>query len=135
MKISLQKNVTMSKKITLLVFLFCASLTLLISNPANLEKQESSEAKKIALREQTKGTRSSTSVDAIFDSRTVTVFVEDYTGNVSVSIFGVGGMLASSFYCDNTGQNTMDISSCREGLYTIQIEVGSKTYEGYFEKI
>ena len=125
----------MIKKFTLFIFLFSLSTHLVISSTLDIEKQTSQEAQKIALREQTKGTRSGTTLcmNAVLELPTVTIFVENFTGNVSTLIFGMGGTQTSVFYSNHTGQDVIDISFLPNGQYTIQIEVAGKTYVGFFE--
>ena len=126
----------MTKKTTLLM-LFCFVGTLLFSTTVNsINKLNDKVDKIISLKHIRSSTRSTTSISVIVivNDFTATIITENYTGNVSVSITGTGGMQAATFYAEDTGQHTLDISALRTGTYTIRVYLDGQTFEGEFEK-
>jgi YbbR domain-containing protein len=70
-------------------------------------------------------------VEASFNEDEMTIFVDNYYGEVSVQIFGPTS-IGESFYPNGGGEFIIDISDLQSGDYQVKIKAGAISYIGKF---
>ncbi|WP_298649895.1 hypothetical protein [uncultured Proteiniphilum sp.] len=112
-----------------LMLQFC--LTNLLATPQTAGDPK--EKEKIELKEKEKMTYSDTviEVEAYHDGSIIELFVNNYTGYVTMHI--PGSSLYITMEVNESGYATMDISQLPEGGHTLLIRIGSMIFEGEIE--
>lgn len=126
----------MKKK--LITFVLFVSIMVCYSFTVVTKTNEIQTDKKVELEKKSYGsTRSATTtvVSAFTDNYTVSVFMENYDGFVSVEVTGAGGAAQQSGQITGSGQMVLDISPFNAGSYTLRVILGNTVYEGSFEKL
>ena len=125
----------MKKNLFLLVSFFLASL-LFSSFEVNDTKKINDEQDEIAFKRIGGTTRSTDAVlvEGFADRYSLTVSVENYTGNVLVQVIGGRSNRLYNFDVYEVGAEIFSISTLRSGTYTVRITLDSGVYEGTFYK-
>lgn len=125
----------MKKNLFLLVSFLFVSLVF-SSFEVDDAKKINSEADRISVKRIGGTTRSADAVlvEAFADRNTLTVSIENYTGNAVVQVTGGRSSRQYTFEVYEAGAEIFDISSLRSGTYTVRITLNSGVYEGSFEK-
>jgi len=74
------------------------------------------------------------SVEATFNQSTMSVFVDNYYGEVNVNIDGQlnGSSVSESFSVNGSAECSVDVSSLEPGEYTIEIDTTDSSFVGKF---
>lgn len=92
---------------------------------------------KIELLNRSGGTRSTTTTKVlafIHSNGLVTIEIENYSGTISASIEGTGGVQHQEAQVTGSGLIMMDASSLPGGTYMLRVTLNNARYEGFFEK-
>lgn len=119
------------KTIFLIVLMLLSSLATTFAK-IQLSKN-SKEKEKIELREEGKMIRSGTLIEVVayYNGSTLELFVNNYTGSVTMHI--PGSSLHVTVGINGAGYAVMDISQLPEGNHTFQVMIGNTIFEGNFE--
>lgn len=74
------------------------------------------------------------SAEATFNQDEMTILVDNYNGEVVVSISGQsnGAFINESFYVNGSSEGNVDISSLESGEYSIEIDTANSSFVGKF---
>jgi hypothetical protein len=120
-----------------ILFLLAVGLMMLFSAFTGSNNSLSGVNETIDLIKRSGGTRSATATE-VFAYRNndgwITVEIKNYSGNVWVSVEGVGGGLQQVAQINEQGFVMLDTSTLPNGNYYLRITLENGVYEGYFEK-
>lgn len=121
-----------------ILFISLCIITFTSFSFANGDNKNKINPDEVKLIKQNGSTRSGDTIELAAYSdgiNTIEIYVDGYTGNILVHVFGGRTSMQRSIYISELESGIIDISTLRNATYNISIEVDGEVYEGTFNKV